>query len=75
MVISFGMDFQLKKIGGYKLKGKEKIYNISDDLQNISNIPLKKLNDNDRETNTNNSESFDFENYKAIRGETKSARY
>ena len=45
--------FPVEKIGGNKLKINEKIYKISDDLQivftNTSNIPLKKLNDRDRE--------------------------
>ena len=71
--------FPVEKIGGNKLKINDKIYKISDDLQNVftdtSNVPLKKLNDKDREIYKNISESLDFENYKAIRGETKSARY
>ena len=45
--------FPVEKIGGNKLKFNEKIYDISDDLQNVftntSNKPLKKLNDIDRE--------------------------
>ena len=40
-----------------------------------SNIPLKKLNDKDRETFNNVLEGLDFENYKAIRCESKSDRY
>ena len=67
------------KIGGNKLKINDKIYNISNDLQNvftnISNVPLKKLNDKNREIYKNNLESLNFKHYKAIRGETKSARY
>ena len=55
-----------------------KVYNISDDLQNIfthtSNIPLKKLNDKDKEKYKKIIETHDFEKCKAIRGETKSAR-
>ena len=35
MVILFGMDFQLKKTVGNKLKIIEKIYIISDDLQKV----------------------------------------
>ena len=77
LVILFGMDFRL--IGGNKLKIFEKICSISEDLQNVStnksNIPLKRLNDKDRETYKKFSESPDFENYKAIRDETKCARY
>ena len=52
---------------------------ISDDLQkiftNTSNLPLKKLNDKDGEIYKIILESLGFENYTAIRGETKSARY
>ena len=49
----FWNGFPVEKIVGNKLKINEKIYEISDDLQNVftntSNIPLKKLNDRDRE--------------------------
>ena len=44
-------------------------------LTETSNIPLKKLNDKDRDTFNNISQSLDFENYKAILGESKSGRY
>ena len=40
-----------------------------------SNIPLKKVNDKDREIYKSILESLDFENYKALSVETKSARY
>ena len=76
-IISNG--FTVGKIGGNKLKIIEKSYNISDDLQNVftntSNKPLKKLNDKDREKNKTTLENLEFKNYKAIHGETKSARY
>ena len=36
---------------------------------------MKKLNDQDREIFINILENLDFENYKAIRGESKSGRY
>ena len=38
-------------------------------LTDSTNIPLKKLNDKDREIFTNILESLNFENYKAMRGE------
>ena len=38
-------------------------------------MPLKKLNDKDREIFNNILESLNFEIYKAIRGESKSGRY
>ena len=44
-------------------------------LTDTSNIPIKKLNHEDRETYNNILESLDFEPYKAIRGESKSGRY
>ena len=69
--------FPFEKIGGKKLKGNEKVYDINDDLQNVStntsNIPLKKLNDKDEEIYKDVLESPNFLNYKAIRGETKFA--
>ena len=40
-----------------------------------STIPLKILNDNNREKFNDILESLDFENFKAIRGESKSGRY
>ena len=71
--------FSVEKIGGIKIKINENIYKISDDLQNVftntSNIPLKNLNDKDRQIYKNILESLDFKNYKAIRGESNSARY
>ena len=52
---------------------------ISDNLQKVftdtSNIPLKKLNDKDNERYINNLKNHNFENYKPIRGESKSGRY
>ena len=66
-------------MGGNKLKINEKIYNITPGIQKVlngtSNIPMKELNDKDREIFINVLESLDFENYKAIRGESKSGRY
>ena len=70
--------FPVEKLGGYKLKIIEDVYNVSDNLQNVftntSNIPLKKLKDKDKQRCYNILESPNFENYKAIRGETKSTR-
>ena len=66
-------------MGGNKLKIIEKVYDITPGIQkvliNISNIPLKKLNIQDREKFINILESLDFEKYKALRGESKSGRY
>ena len=54
-------------------------YNITPGIQNlfteISNIPLKKLNDKDREICENILKHLIFENYKAVSGESKSGRY
>ena len=65
-------------MGGYKLKINEKIHNITPAIRKflteISNIPLKKLNDKDREIFTNIFENLDFENYKTICGKSKSGR-
>ena len=65
-------------MGGKKLKKNEKVHDITQGIQkvltDISNIPMKKLNDQDRDTFIKILESLDFENYKAIRGESKSGR-
>ena len=75
----FWNGFPVEKIGGNKFKINEKIHNITPGIQKVlsdtSNIPLKKLNDKDRERFNNILESLDFENYKAIRGESESGRY
>ena len=70
--------FPVEKMGGNKPKKTEKIYNITPGIQKVltdtSNIPLKKLNDKDREIFNKKLESLDFEKYRAIRGESKSGR-
>ena len=75
----FRNGFPVEKIGGNKLKINEKVHNITPGIQKVltdtSNIPLKKLNDKDREIFNNILESLYFENYRAIRGESKSSRY
>ena len=75
----FWNGFPVEKMGGNKLKINEKIHNITPGIQKVltetSNIPLKKLNDKDREIFHNILERLDFENYKPIRGESKSGRY
>ena len=72
-------EIPVEKTGGNKLIIKEEIYNMTPGIQNIiidtSNITLKKLRDKDREISNNNLESLEFENYKAIRGESKSGGY
>ena len=71
--------FPVEKMGGDKLKIQEKIYNITPGIQKVltdtSNIPLNKLNDKDRENFNKTVENLDFENYKAVRCESKSGRY
>ena len=71
--------FPVEKNGGIRLKIKEKIYDITPGIQKVltdtSNIPMKKLNEKDREILNNILESLDFENYKAKRGKSKSDRY
>ena len=71
--------FPVEKMGGNKLKIKGKIHDIPRSIQKVltdtSNIPIKQLNDEDRDISTNILESLNFENYKAIRGEPKSGRY
>ena len=56
-----------------------KKFNITPGIQKVltdtSNIPLKKLNDKDKEIFINYFESLDFENYKAIRGEYKTGTH
>ena len=72
-------EFANEKMGGNKLKINEKVFDKTPANQKVltdtSNIPMKKVNDQDREIFINNIESHDFENYKAIRGESKSVRY
>ena len=57
----------------------EKILKITTGIQKLLtdkiNIPLKILNDKDRQIFIKILETFEFENYKPIRGESKSSRY
>ena len=66
-------------MGGNKLQINENNYDITPGIQKVltetSNILLKKLNDKDNEKFINILESLDFENHKAIRGESKLDRY
>ena len=75
----FWNGFPVEKMGGNRLKINEKIFEITPGIQkvltNTSNIPLKKLNDQDKEIFLNILESLNFENYNAIRGESKSGRH
>ena len=61
-----------------KLKIKEKIYNITPGIQKVltqtSNIPLKKLNDKANDFFANILKSLGFENYKALRGQSKTGK-
>ena len=71
--------FPIEKMGSSKLKINEKIYNITPGVQKVLtdtiNIPVKNLNNQDRAKFINILESLNFENYKSIRGESKSSRY
>ena len=71
--------FPVEKMAGNELNNNEKIYDITPAIRKVltdtSNIPLKKLNAKDNEIFINILESLDFENYKAIRVESKSGRY
>ena len=75
----FWNGFPVEKIGGNKIKINENVFNITRGIQKVltdsSNIPIEKLNDQDREIFNNILESLDFKNYKAARGESKSGRY
>ena len=66
-------------MGGNKLKIIEKFHDIAPGIQKLltdtTNVPIKKLNDQDREMFINILESLHFENYKAIRGESEPGRY
>ena len=65
--------FSAGKRGDKKLKINETVYDITPGFQKVligtSNIPMKKLNDQERVKFINFSENFDFGNYKAITGE------
>ena len=66
--------FRVEKVGCNELKINESFYDITPGIQKVltdtSNIPMKKLNDQDREKFINILESLDFENYKAKPGES-----
>ena len=69
----------VEKVGGNKIKIKENVFDITRGIQKVltdtSNIPIKKLNDQNRVIFNNILESLDFKNYKPVRGESKSGRY
>ena len=67
--------YPVKILGGTEIEINDKnniIPGIQKVLSDTANAPLKKLNDQDIEIFYNILESLDFENYKAIRGESKS---
>ena len=78
MVILLGIDCQFEKAGGNEFKIDENIHDKTPSIQKVltdtSNIPLKILNGKDNEMFINVLESLHFENYKAMRGESKSGR-
>ena len=69
----------IKISSGTEVDYKGEKFNTTPGFQKVltdrSNIPMKKLNDKDREIFINILESLDFEKYKAIRGESKPGRY
>ena len=71
--------FPVEKPVDKKLKINGEINNITPGIQKVftqtSNIPIKKLNDKDNEIFINILKSPHFDNYEAIRGESKSGRY
>ena len=71
--------YPIEMIAGTELEINDKKFNITPVIQKVltdtSNIPLKKLNDKDRKIFINITNSPDFENYKAVSGKSKSARY
>ena len=66
-------------LGGTEVEINDKKFNITQGIQNVftqtSNIPLKKLNNQEREIYNSILETLDFENYKPKSGESKSGRY
>ena len=66
-------------MGDNKPKTNGNVYIINPGIQKVStdtsNIPVKNLHDQDRETFINILKSLDFDSYKAIRGESRSGRY
>ena len=66
-------------LGGTEVEIKDKNFNITPNLQKVftqtSNIPLKKLNDQEREIYKKFLETPNFGNYYPKSGETKSGRY
>ena len=71
--------YPVKISSGTEVEINGKKFNITPGFQKVltetSNIPLKKLNDKDSEKFNNILEILNFENYKAIRGESKSSIY
>ena len=74
----FWNGFLVEKMGGNKLKINDKIFKIPKSIHKVltetSNIPIKQLNDEDREVFNNILENLNFAKYKPIAGESKSGR-
>ena len=75
----FWNGFLVEKMGCNKLKINDKIFKITKSIQKVltetSSIPIKQLNDEDREVFNNILENLNFAKYKPISGESKSGRY
>ena len=69
----------IEMISGTKVEVNDKKFNITPGIQKVltdlSNIPLKKLNNKDNEIFIIFLDNLGFENYEALRGESKSGRY
>ena len=69
----------VKMLGETEVEINDKKFNITRGIQNVftqtSNVPLKKLNIQEREIYNNILETLDFENYKPKSGESKSGRH
>ena len=69
----------IEMIGGTEVEINNKIFNIRQGIQNVftqtSNIPLKELNNQEREIYNNILKTLDFEKYKPKFGDSKSYRY
>ena len=71
--------YPVKMLRGTEVEINDKKFNITPNPQKVftqtSNIPLRKLNDQDLDLYKKFLETLGFENYKPKSGETKSGRY
>ena len=64
----------VKMLGGTEVEINNKNFNLGRDIKNVftqtSNIPLKELNNQEREIYNNNLKTLDFEKYKPKSGDS-----